>query len=260
MKKKMVVFAALLLFWLNPLSVMAHDYWVIPASFNSAPGTILEVGFSEGHRYFENEGIPDITKFDMFVVTPGGDYFPLAYARVEPNAAWARVPMQNQGTYVIGAVSTMPEYWCQTTEGYKPGLKTEHPNAVKAGKYVKSVKTFITVGESSESFRKALGHEIEIMPQADPSVLKAGQTLPVSVLFRGEPLGDVPVFGVYEGFQPKDHSDYPVQTKTDKNGVASIKIDRAGKWIVFAKHEMPMAGGNGVDFANYRPYMMFEVK
>jgi len=260
MKKKLFVFAAFMLFWFAPSLSMAHDYWIIPTSFQPSSGTILEAAFSNGHHYFENEGVPDVTKFKMFVVAPDGKYVPLAYSRVESKAAWARVPIQNQGTYVIGAVSTMPEYWCQTSDGYKPGRKNEHPNAIKAGKYVKSVKTFITVGKSSESFQKVLGHEIEIMPQTNPSELKADQTLSVVILFRGAPLADVPVFGVYEGFQPKEHSDYPVQTKTDKNGAASIKVDQAGKWAVFAKHEKTMADGNEVDFANYRPYMMFEVK
>ncbi len=260
MKKKALFFAAFVFFGLGPSFLTAHDYWIMPKTFHPEPATILEVAFTNGHHYFENEGVPDVTKFDMFFIAPQGDYIPLAYTRVEPKAAWAKVPIGSRGTYVIGAASTSPEYWSKTTDGYKPGSRDAHPDALKTGKYVKSVKTYITVGAGSESFRKPLGHEIEIMAQTNPSTLKAGQSLLVSVLYRGEPLVGVPVFGLYEGFKPKDHSDQSIQTKTDENGVASITVDRAGIWIVFAKHETAMAGGDKDDFANYRPYIMFEVK
>lgn len=257
---KVFFLVALVLFGVAPSLLRAHDYWIMPENFHPEQDKILEVAFTNGHHYFENEAVPDVTRFDMFYITPQGEYIPLAYTRVEPKAAWARVPIGSQGTYVIGAASTSPEYWCKTTDGYKPGLKADHPNAITGGKYVKSLKTYINVGAGSESFRKALGHEIEIMPQTNPSSVKAGQQLLVSVLFKSEPLAGVPVYGVYEGFKPKDHSDQPIQTKTGKNGVASIKVDRAGIWIVFAKHEIAMAGGNEADFANYRPYMMFQVR
>ncbi|MDL1967585.1 MAG: DUF4198 domain-containing protein [Deltaproteobacteria bacterium] len=69
-----------------------------------------------------------------------------------------------------------------------------------------------------------------MVPRENPSNLKAGQTLSVLVMYQGKPIKDVPVFGVYDGYKPKDHSDQPVKTKTDINGIAKIKLNRPGKW------------------------------
>ena len=238
----------------------AHDYWIMPQTFQPKQGAVLEVKFTSSHKYFDNQEVPDITKFRLFLVTPQGGTIPLAYSRVESKAALAKIPISGQGTYIIGATSTKPEYWCQTTNGWERGKRAEHVNVLKAGKYVKSVKTFLSVGQASESFKKALGHTIEIVPQVNPSMLKPGQQLTVSVLFKGRPVGGIPVFGIYEGFKSKEHSDRPVQTQTDANGIASVKVDRSGIWIVFAKYELDTPGEKEVDYANYRPYIMFEVQ
>lgn len=260
MKKIRWIILSLILLGLTLSKAWAHDYWIMPATFQPKKGKVLKVAFTNGHKYFVNEGIPDITRFQLCFITPKGENIPLTYSRVEPKAAWAKIPIRGQGTYVISAVSISPEYWCQTTDGWKPGGKAEHANATKAGMYVKSVKTFLNVGQSSESYKTAFGHTIEIVPQVNPSMLKQGQQLTISVLFKGKPIEGIPVFGIYDGFSPKEHSDRPIQTKTDANGTASVKVDRPGIWIVFAKYELDTPGEKEVDYANYRPYIMFEVQ
>jgi len=260
MQKTKCLIAILISYGFMFSSVWAHDYWIMPETFQPKQNSVVEVSFTSAHKYFENEEIPDITKFRLLLITPLGQEIPLAYSRVEPKAALAKIPICGQGTYIIGATSTRPEYWCKTTNGWEPGKRAEYVNVVNAGKYVKSVKTFISVGQGSESFKKTLGHTIEIVPQVNPSMLKPGQQLTVSVLFKGRPVGGIPVFGIYEGFKSKEHSDRPIQTQTDANGTASVKVDRPGKWVVFAKYELDKPGEEGVDYANYRPYIMFEVQ
>lgn len=237
----------------------AHDYWIMPETFQPKENSILPVAFTSAHKYFANEEIPDITKFRLLVIGPQGRELPLAFCRVEPAAVHALVPVCGDGTYVISAVTTVPDYFSKTTDGWKPGRKTELCDVIRSGKYVKSVKTFLTVGAPSDSYKKTLGHTIEIVPQENPTDLKAGRTLAVLVMYEGKPVKDVPVFGVYEGYKPKDHSDQPVKTKTDANGIAKIELNRPGKWLVYAKYELDTPQNPDADYENYRPYMMFEV-
>ncbi len=241
-------------------NVWAHDYWIIPETFQPKQNSILGVRFGAGHTYFENEETPDVTKFRLLLISPQGKEIPVAWSRIYSKAAYAKIPIFGQGTYIISAVSTMPEYWSKTTDGFTPGRKSEVQNVLSGGMYVKSIKTFITVGTSSNCYKKSLGHIIEIIPQENPSVLKPGMNLSVLIMFQNKPLENVPVFGIYENYKPKDHSDQPIKTRTDKNGIATVKIDRPGKWLIYALHEFKTPGNSDADFENYRPYMMFEIE
>ena len=259
MRKTCLIITTLALLGLMLQTSWAHDYWIMPETFQPRQNSIVEVSFTSSHKYFENDEIPDITKFRLQLITPQGQEIPLSYSRVDHKAAWAMVPISGEGTYLICAVTTVPTYFSKTTDGWKPGRKSELQNVVKSGRYVKSVKTFLTVDKPSSSYKKPCGHLIEIVPQENPSNLKAGQTLSVLVMYQGKPIKDVPVFGVFDGYKPKDHSDQPVKTKTDMNGIAKIKLNRPGKWIVYAKHEIDTPHNPDADYENYRPYMMFEV-
>ncbi|MBU2552131.1 MAG: DUF4198 domain-containing protein [Proteobacteria bacterium] len=244
---------------LTAAPALGHHYWIMPETFQPAPGTMIDASFTAAHTYFANEEVPDVTRFGVTLVTPTGQTTPLAYSRISNEAAWVKVPVLGEGTYVIEAVSTSPDYYCQMKDDWKPGRKTEHQGVVRAGMYIKSIKTFFTAGKPTENYSKVMGHAIEMVPQVNPTTLKAGQTLAVKVLYQGKPVGKTPVFALYEGFKAKDHADIPVKTETDGQGLARIKLDRPGKWIVYAKHEIETKGNPDADYENCRPYLMFEV-
>jgi uncharacterized GH25 family protein len=261
MKKKYAQIICLLMSLLCFSSIAtAHDYWILPSTFQPASGDIIDAAFTSAHSYFETEETPDVAKYAMGLRTPSGDDLALAYSRVSPRAAWVRFPVSQPGTYVISAVNTTPEYWTQTTQGWQAGKGEPQSGLLKTSKYTKSMKTFLTVGEPSDTYKAILGFGIEMVPQANPTALKKGDHLPVQVLFGGDPLPNVPVMAIYEGYKAKDHADQPVQTLTDDSGVARIKIDRPGKWVVFARHEFPTDDIPGKSFENHRPYIMFDVR
>ncbi|SDU05370.1 DUF4198 domain-containing protein [Desulfobacula phenolica] len=242
-------------------NAFAHHYWISPETFSPKENTTVKTAFTAAHTFFTNEEIPDVTKFEMFVVNPMGRVFPLAYSRATPEAALADVAISGQGSYIVCAVSTSPGYWSQTKEDWQPGKKNEVPGAIKGWKYVKSIKTFLKCKKSSDSYDDHLGFEIEIIPQKDPSTLKSSDSLPVLVVFRGKPIENTQVSAIYEGFSyNKNKSKSPVETKTNSKGMAIIKLNKPGKWLIFAKHEEYTPKSPLADNENYRAYMMFEVK
>lgn len=259
MKKiKLGVVILSVIMWMVP-AARGHDYWIIPESFHHKGNDIIEASFTSSHHYFELEEVPDVSRFRVCMITPQNREIPLSYSRVEAKTARISIPLAGPGTYVISAASSAPGYWCKTTDGWKAGRKSEHKNTVKAGKYIKSIKSFVTVKQPSDSYRMQLGHTIEMVPQKNPSTLKAEQTLPVLVLYEGRPVSGVPVFGIYENYQPKDHSDRPVKTETNGDGIAEVRLDRHGKWLVYAKYEFDTPHSPHADYENYRPYIMFEL-
>jgi uncharacterized GH25 family protein len=243
---------------LMPVASQAHDYWVMPSRFDPSPATLLEARFTSSHHFFVNESVPDVTKFRGFLVRPDGREIALPYQRVTATEAIVTASLSERGTYVLGAVSTQPEYWSTTKTGHAPGKKAEIPDAISTTQYVKSIKTFLTVGQPSEGWGKPLGHAIEVVPQANPASLNVGDVLPLKVLLHAQPAAGAEVFAVYEGFESEDH-EAPVNTTADKEGKAQVKLDRPGLWLVYARVERPAAADTGLDRENYRGYLLMKV-
>lgn len=250
----------LIFFAITTSTALAHDYWIIPDTFHPPEKSMVTVAFSCGHSYFGTVETPDITKYRLNLFTPEGREFPLAYSRVDPKAAWSIVPIFGHGTYIIGTSSITPSYWSKTTEGWAPGPKSRAKNVVEGGKYVKSVKTFLRVGRASDSYKRVLGYSIEIVPQKDPTTLKPGQSLPLLVLYGGKPIKDATIFAVYEGYKPAEKGTYPVNAKTGGNGIAYVKLSRAGQWLICARYQFDAPENPDADYENYRAYIMFEIE
>lgn len=260
MKKLLSLLGSLCLVWVAALPAWGHDYWLMPRSFTPPAGSLLEVDFTCGHKYFLNQSIPDITRFRAFVTTPQGRRLALAYQKARESEARLLVPVLGPGTYLISAVTTQPEFWSRTEKGYRPGGRAAVPGALETGKYVKSTKTFFTVGKPSAGFQRPQGYEVELVPLKNPTTLRAGQALPVQVWFRGKPLPEVEVFAIPEGFKGDGSGPASLKAKADAKGVARLTFDRPGTWLVFTRHEIDTPGAPLADRENYRAYLLLRVQ
>jgi uncharacterized GH25 family protein len=115
----------------------------------------------------------------------------------------------------IGASDTAGAQWRKS--GRKPWRET----------YVKFMKTFVRVGDGAgdRSWGEPIGHALEIVPEADPTALRAGDRLTVRVLREGKPLTDQPV-----GVQADGRD--AVLRRTDSAGRFAVALDRAGAWLI----------------------------
>lgn len=105
---------------------------------------------------------------------------------------------------------------------------------------------------------KALGHVAEIVPEKSPDQLKAGESLPVRVVFRGKPLAGVRVSAVYAGAKLEGHT-YPVNAQTDAKGRALLKLDRPGLWYARLIHMVPAENDPDIDWRSFFVTLTFEV-
>jgi hypothetical protein len=103
-----------------------------------------------------------------------------------------------------------------------------------------------------------LGHTLEIVLEKDPADLKAGDSLPVQVLFRGRPLVDAQVAAVHAGADLKGHK-YPVVARTDAEGRAALKLDRVGLWYARLIHMVPAEGDPEVDWRSFFATVTFSL-
>ncbi len=89
-----------------------------------------------------------------------------------------------------------------------------------------------------EMLSEPIGHALEIVPLNDPSALPQVSGFRVRVLFRGKPLVNAQVAAVNEGASPEAHQ-FPVVTRTDKDGIAELKLTGQGLWYARLIHSIP---------------------
>lgn len=94
--------------------------------------------------------------------------------------------------------------------------------------YVKFAKTFVRVGEPGDdsSWAKIFGFALEIVPEDDPTRLKAGDTFTVRVYKSG-----VPFSGMRLGFVADGEAGQSIAI-ADQTGRYSAKLDRPGRWLI----------------------------
>ena len=179
------------------------------------------------------------------------------------------------GTYVAG-VSIKPRPIEMTADKFNKYLKhsgvldvlaeREKKKPTKAKvveKYSKHVKALFQVGDKqTSSFSQAFSYPIEIIPQQNPFSLKIGDSLPVKVCFKGKPVANQLVYASYVGFHKHDDDGQhveAVQTRTDEQGMAQIKISKQGLWYVRLIH-MVASEEEGIDYESNWATITFEVK
>lgn len=95
--------------------------------------------------------------------------------------------------------------------------------------YRKHAKTFVRAGEPSgadSSWGEPVGMALEIVPESDPTTLRAGGALPVRVLLDGRPLGEFPLAAIASGRQQR------AIVRTDAEGRARVALDAFGPWLL----------------------------
>ncbi|MEO8650259.1 MAG: DUF4198 domain-containing protein [Acidobacteriota bacterium] len=97
--------------------------------------------------------------------------------------------------------------------------------------YSKHVKTIFQAGnKQTESYKVVLGYPVEIVPQSNPYGAKPGDSIGFLCLREGKPLVNQFVMTGYEDGNGKLITGKNV--RTDKNGIARVNVNAAGKWYV----------------------------
>lgn len=95
--------------------------------------------------------------------------------------------------------------------------------------YTKYAKAVLQLGAATDdTWRRCCGQRLEIIPLRNPCELKAGERLPVQVLFEGAPASGLRVSSGCEHLQ---EGHYAAHTYTDAEGRAEIEMLAGGRWF-----------------------------
>ena len=224
---------------LQTAQLIAHDLYLMPASFFVTPGERILVSINNGDSFPESEVAPKINRLhDTDLITPSAIYN-MTSLGVNGKAVQGEVNIKAKGVLILTA-RTIPTYIDQEPAQFREYLKHEgltgilghqQPEQPARERYSKYAKALIDSGTGSEGtdefFSHVVGFMIEIVPEKNPFTLHAGEQLPILVLVRGRPAPDLQIEAAHAGTGP---AEVKVIGRTDATGHASIPITGPGKW------------------------------
>lgn len=241
---------------LSAVVLSAHDFWVVPTAFEIAPNAAMEVHGQTSAAFPTSvsavspervadarmisasgeERITDLTVSDKSLrlghrpTTAGQRVVAVGLATRTSRAAAAGL---KRYIALEGAPELAERY---DREGSLP--KTDSITQ----RTTKYAKTVVEVGRGGpRAFERTAGHPLEFVPLTDPAALHVGDSLAVRLLFRGQPL-----VGAYlhAGAAPAagDTTRRDMSIVTGSDGVARLRVDRAGLWNIRTLHAAPAEG------------------
>jgi uncharacterized GH25 family protein len=232
-------------------SAAAHEI-VIHGPSRAGAGQVIDFEVHSTHVYGQAEEIEAVENVEAMLVQ-GETVRPVQLRANEKELRLdGSVALENDGPAVIVA-HRRGLVWSRTTEGFKPGGRDQHPDALASNKYEKFTKLVVN---ANQDHTQPLGHRLEIVPIDDLSTVKVGDTIKVRVLYDGAPLA-TKVMATYLGFTDIADS-YAWLTDGRDEGVAAVKITSPGIWLVRAQHEAEVGDGV-VDRHILRAILQFEV-
>ena len=258
---------ALLVFGGVTLNAAAHDTWLQPRRVSVLPGTIAQLDLTSGEKFATFDTAINADRIETARVRLNGKRFDIQPSSPEKKSLELRAPLSDPGiaTLWISLWPKLIEMNRKQVQHYldeidAPTLLTQAWYSGKTAKpwreiYSKHAKTFVRVGRSraDRSWSEPVGLALEIVPEKDPTGLRAGDEFPVRVLKHGAPLIDFSLGIVREGRTNRAFR------KTDAEGRAVFKVARAGKWLLRGT-DLRSSNKAGTDWESDFTTLWFEVQ
>ena len=242
--KRKILFGVLLCLALI-LPALAHDLFLKLDSFFVKVNEKVSVKILNG-SFQGSEGAVNFARLkDVSVIAPSGTRSNPKEADFtkDDKTSFLNLQPTEVGNYVVG-LSTMEreidlkakDFNEYLAEDGIPDTLAERKREKELEKdvrerYSKHVKTIFQVGDKqSDNFKTVLGYPVEIVPQNNPYTLKTGDKFEFLCLKDGKPLANQFVMTGREDANGK--LIIGANVRTNKKGIAKIKLDGAGKWYV----------------------------
>ncbi len=250
----------------HDLFLRAENYFVAPQG--SVRLHVLSGTFSKSENAVTTDRLRDLS-----IVNPSGAATPL------DTSAWTAkgdtsifsVRVGESGTYLIGA-SLRPREIALNAKDFNTYLASDGlPDVLAARRksgelekparerYSKHVKAVVQVGATrTRGYGAELGYPAELVPLDNPYALSPGRTLRVKAVVEGAPVANQVV--ISGGRTPGGARIAQRTVRTDKDGVARIRIGSRGIWYVKFIHMARSAADTTIDYESKWATLTFAVR
>lgn len=211
---------------------IAGDHWL---EIDSGPSP-LEMRYKVGDHLTKVEPVKarkdSLSRFELVSAAGARDISAAARTVTDPIALIDLLPSE-LGTLmtVLDTAPTVVETaWAAWEQGaYEEGFETGPQAATVKDRQGHHIKHYFANGEGGGAWTTAaVGQELEIVPDRDPSAARLKDTVSVKVLFKGKPLSNARIMGASR----RNSVVMSASTRTDPSGGAAFPIDRNGDWII----------------------------
>lgn len=216
---------------------LAHEFWLVPATFRPKVGEIVGIKTLVGDHYVGESRPRDPTKLVKFVLaTPEGEVNIIGRDGLDP-AGFVRIG--STGTFAAGyrSQNTRVVLAGEKFEGYlkEKGLDNATEARKASGKsaedgrerFSRCAKSLICVGnEPGKGFDHEFKFPLELIPMMDPYTLHAGESFTMVLHADGKAKENVLIEGWIAG-----KTGLAVSGRTDKDGKVTFKLDTKGEWL-----------------------------
>lgn len=229
----------LTLILLIALVASAHDTWLLARRASVPPGAVARLDLTSGMTFPALDYAIKPERVNSARCRLNGKTFDIARSSAAKSLALrVRLPDAGIATLWVELKPKSLELTPKQVEEYFDDINA--PAQLRqswmnvGGKkrwreiYTKHTKTFVKVGEAlaDRSWADPVGMALEIVPEKNPTTLRAGDDFPVRVLRNGSPLPNFSLGIVREG-----NSLSEFQT-TDAEGRVTFRLARSGKWLL----------------------------
>ncbi len=256
--KKIKIFLAAIITVMFTSAAFSHDMWIAPENFSIKKGEVLKMSFPSDHKFpaADRVFVEKDTMTDTLVVTPKGKKIKLSNWEGD---VLKSAKLSEAGTFVI-ASGKKGGFSTKTTDGkYEKKAKDEIKNPAKSTFSKKFTKAIVTVANpGGSSFSKPVGHELEIVPLNDPSLIKGGDSIDIKILLNGKPY-ETEIDATYDTFSAGKNV-FAEKIKSGKEGIAKLKLSKSGAWLLRVSNKTPYIDQKKADEQSYTATLTFSIK
>jgi uncharacterized GH25 family protein len=233
------IVAALVLTFTFTIAALSHDTWLLPNRTTVPVGASITSDLTSGMAFPLPAYAIKTERIERASMRLGGRLTEITARRAAPKSLRLTTLFDQPGMATLW-VELKPKSLTLT-----PKLVTEYLDEIGASEeirqiqaqskpqrwrelYTKHAKTFVQVGHAGQdqSWAEPVGMALEIVPEKDPTSLRAGDDFPVRVLKQGKPLADFPLGLI------REQTTKGLIQKTNAEGRTTFKLNRAGRWLL----------------------------
>lgn len=200
-----------------PDIVRGHEIWVEHGMQNVSPGDPVVCDLCFGHNMKSDKAV-QVEKVSPAVFSSQGKNCAVEVSAAEDHLLMQFTPASS-GYNIIGVE-------------YNRGiLNLPHPRLEGPKYYQQYTKIVLPVRDcqveenSLADCDLIVGHELEIVPLGYRQY-RVGERILLKVLYDGNPMPDVIVYGIHA-----DNQEKPIETTTNQEGMVEIELEKSGKWM-----------------------------
>jgi uncharacterized GH25 family protein len=233
--------------WAGLPVVGAHEFIVKPAQLHVESGAKLPFNILATHVFMVSEEVEPVNTVKAWLIE-GDKSTPVELKENHTLETLDGVVIVNRkGTAML--VSQLQEP-IETTKAEGSGRSQR----IKREKFSKAL---VTVTTNDESYKKALGHKLEIVPVSNMTMARAGEDLSFKILLDGKPLKGQ-VYATYDGFSRR-YMTFAYATESLDDGVAHVKVTSPGVWMVRVEKRLE-ANHKDYDLLSLKATLVFSVQ